>query len=261
MNHLKFSTKWLRLDSLWERILFWGVLLLSSAWTYYDDFYALFPAFLLALAITAEVIGMLLIGYFVLSKHIKFPRLKFWSWVFLFTLLRFAIVYFILQHKLPEWTVFHYPGRSVFFLFFTSAAFVFLGYAYSIYEWGLAAREKYKAVMVKNDYPTLNPIVIRSEGRTLHLLPQDVSHLQANGEYINYFTGNGNHMAFQRMKKAETELKPYGFIRTHRSFIVNPNHIRSFSSNEIELKDGTVIPVSKTYQGNLLLIDNIIKLT
>lgn len=243
------------MDSLRKKGLFWGVLLLSSAWSYYDDFFPLLPAFLLALMLTAEVVGMLLIGYLVLSKDIKFPRLRFWSVVLGFTLLRFLVVYFVLQHSLPEWTVFHYPGRSVFFLFFTSAAFVFLGYAYAIYEWGLAAREEFSRMTAERDTTVKHPIAIRYEGKTLHLLPQDVYYIQAQGEYINYHTGHGNYMTFQRMKAAEKELKKYGFTRLHRSYIVNLNHIKSYSSTELELTNGMVIPVSKTYQENLALID------
>lgn len=251
MKSRLFSTKWLRLHSLRSKTLFWSTLLFLASWNYYKDFFAVFPSLLLGILITLEVIGMLFIGYLYLSKYSKFPRLKFWGLTFLFSALRYFIVFTILQHKLPVWTVFHHPGRSVPFLIFTSAIFLFLGYSYAIYEWGLAAREKYGSEKKGATNVFNHPIIIRSSGKTVRLLAQDVLFLEANGEYVNYITKNGNYMCFQRLKTAESELGNHGFIRVHRSFIVNPMYIASYSNTGITLKNDTEIPVSKTYKGHI----------
>jgi len=252
MKSQRFSMKWFRLDSLTKRIIFWGTLTLLASWNYYRDFFELDRAFLLGLLLTAQVVGMVLLGYLWLSKWKKFPRLIFWSVTLAFTLCRFLVVFFVLQYKLPEWTVFHHPDRVGPFLFFTSAAFIFLGYSYAIYEWGIAAREEYQNLMEQPGPKIQSPILIRSEGKTIRLLPQDILYLEAKGEYINYCTAGKNHMYFQRMKHAENKLQDYGFTRAHRSFIVNPIHVRSYSNNEISMSDGKVIPISKTYQEDIL---------
>ncbi len=252
MNTPKFSIKWLRLNSLGKKSVFWSLLLTLAAWNYYRDFFNLLEALLLALLLTAEVVGMLSIGYFKLSKSKKFPRLQFWSFALAFTVLRFLIVYFILQHYLPDWTVFHYPARATVFLFVTSAIFIFLGYSYSIYEWGLAAKQEYVTLTKNEGEPLQPPLQIRSEGKTVRLLPQDIVYLEAKGEYINYVTYTKGYMCFKRMKAAEDELKVYGFHRTHRSFIVNPINITSFSATELVMRDNRTIPISKTYRASLM---------
>ncbi|PRX56856.1 LytR/AlgR family response regulator transcription factor [Flagellimonas meridianipacifica] len=243
-----FSMKWFLLDSPIKKVCFWGILLLLASWNYYTDFFQPFQAFLMAILLTCQVIGMVLIGYLWLGKQKKFPRITFWSITLAFTIFRFLIVFFILQYKLPEWTVFHHPDRVGFYLFFTSAAFIFFGYSYSIYEWGLAARQDYKDSMAISGKSIQPPIVIRSEGKTVRLLPQDIIYLEANGEYVKYCTKGKNHMCFQRMKTAEHELKNYGLLRAHRSYIVNPLFVESYSSNLLILKNNQEIPISNSYR-------------
>lgn len=248
MNASKISTKWSRLSTTRNKIIFWSLLLLLASWNYYRDFFDLTSAFLLAFLITGEILAMLLIGYFLISKTAKFPKIIFWSWTVGFTFLRWAMVFFILQHHLPDWTVFHYPERAVFFLFFTSAAIIFIGYSYSIYEWGLAAKLEYAAKAKKVPSEFQHPVQIRSEGRNIRLLPHEILYLEAKGEYVNYVTRNSSHMSFQRMKTAEEELKEFGLIRAHRSYIINPLNIKSYSSGELIMSNDHQIPISNTYR-------------
>ncbi len=252
MKQPLFSTKRLRLDALWKKVGFWGLALLLFSWNYYRDFFEWPEAFAMALILCLQIVAMVLFGYLWLSKQQKFPRLIFWSITLGFTVSRFLIVFFVLQYHLPEWTVFHHPDRVGPFLFITSAILIFIGYSYSIYEWGLAAREKYQDLMEHTPKRIQQPIVIKSEGRTIRLLPQDIIYLEAKGEYINYSTLGKNHMYFQRMKNAEKELKGYGLLRAHRSFIVNPLHVSSFSANELVMVNNKTIPISKTYKSLIL---------
>ncbi|MEM6895087.1 MAG: LytTR family DNA-binding domain-containing protein [Bacteroidota bacterium] len=252
MNTGKISTNWSKLNTRRNKTLLWILLLFLASWNYYREFFLPIYAILLAMLISGETFGMFAVGYFQLSKSPKFPKYAFWSWTVGFTVLRWLVVYFFLQHHLPEWTVFHYPERSVFYLFFTSAAFIFIGYSYSIYEWGLAAKTEYVSKINKIGKDYQHPVQIRSEGKTVHLLPQEIIYLEAKGEYVNYVTRNSNHMCFQRLKTAEKELKEYGLLRAHRSYIVNPLNIKAFSSSEIVMNNADVVPVSNSYKTDLM---------
>jgi DNA-binding LytR/AlgR family response regulator len=45
-----------------------------------------------------------------------------------------------------------------------------------------------------------------------------------------------------------------GWIRTHRGYLVNPDHIRSHSSKDLELACGSIVhtvPISRTYKENV----------
>ena len=56
---------------------------------------------------------------------------------------------------------------------------------------------------------------------------------------------------YSTMGKIENSLLGHGFVRTHRSFLVNLSHIRSMMRQELELSDGSVIPIGRKYLTDL----------
>lgn len=54
------------------------------------------------------------------------------------------------------------------------------------------------------------------------------------------------------MAKCETKLKIFGFIRTHAAYLVNICNIKRIGRKEIELLDGTEIPVGVSYRENMI---------
>ncbi len=248
---MKISTKGYPKPRFRWKIVLWSLFFIVNFFLWYNRFFVFWIACTLSLFLAAEVLGMVYIGYFKLSKKKKFPRIEFWSWVLFFSMIRFSIVYSVVQHNVPIDTVFRHPERAIYFIVATSAGFIFFGYCYSIYEWGLAAREKFRREETKDDKGINHPINIRSNGKTLYLMTRDIRYLEANGEYVKYICTHGNFMSFQRMKKVEVDLKKYGFKRIHRSYIVNRIHIRSVSSSKVFLLDNVELPVSKAYKEGL----------
>ncbi|WP_354004789.1 LytTR family DNA-binding domain-containing protein [Olivibacter sp. 47] len=63
----------------------------------------------------------------------------------------------------------------------------------------------------------------------------------------------------KNLKEFEAKL-PAGhpFLRVHKSYLVNRSHIHSFNQLELKLKDGTGIPIGRTYfadiKSNLLIV-------
>ena len=57
------------------------------------------------------------------------------------------------------------------------------------------------------------------------------------------------------MREAETILAPLGFVRVHRSFIVNREHVESVirhkGEDNVRTKDGTLLPIGKMFSGNV----------
>lgn len=227
------------------------MLLILSFFLWYNRFFPFWQAILLSLFLAAEICGMMYIGYFKLTKKKIFPRYEFWSWVLLFSTIRLLVVYFVIQHNVPIDTVFRHPERAIYFIVATSAGFIFCGYCYSIYKWGLAAKEKFITESTKDNKDRNHPISIRSNGKTVYLMTSDVLYLEANGEYVKYVCKHGNFMSFQRMKRVAEDLKKYGFVRIHRSYIVNSVHIVSASSSKLILPNAVELPVSKAYKESL----------
>lgn len=53
------------------------------------------------------------------------------------------------------------------------------------------------------------------------------------------------HEYYGKLDNVEQELKPYGFIRTHKSYLVNGRYIRHLEYEKVELDNGLTLPVSR----------------
>lgn len=53
--------------------------------------------------------------------------------------------------------------------------------------------------------------------------------------------------ARMKIAEAEKELEPYGFVRTHKGYLVNMNYVYRLRENEILLLNGKHVPVSRSY--------------
>jgi len=77
---------------------------------------------------------------------------------------------------------------------------------------------------------------------------QRIVRAQAEGNYSNFFMDNGKTwLASRTLKEFVPKLEPHGFVRIHRSHLVNMAFIRKLwkaKSHQIELKDGTILSLS-----------------
>lgn len=85
---------------------------------------------------------------------------------------------------------------------------------------------------------------------------EDILHLEANDNFTNFYLKNGSKKVICRtLKFYEDVLKDSGFMRIHRSHIVNLNYITSYKKGkggQVELKDGSVVDVSASKKEELL---------
>lgn len=65
------------------------------------------------------------------------------------------------------------------------------------------------------------------DGSRIHLLhPADILYIQASGDYLSIFTATGQYIKEQTMKHFDQQFSPIGFVRIHRSYIVNIEQIK-----------------------------------
>ncbi len=91
-------------------------------------------------------------------------------------------------------------------------------------------------------------ILIRDGNKKIYLPSEEIYYLESNGNYVNYYTKAGTILERVNLSHVEKTLPEY-FIRCHRSFIVNSNHITQVTGNTICLKDLTV-PVGRTFRSD-----------
>ena len=99
--------------------------------------------------------------------------------------------------------------------------------------------------------PQQNERIVVKTGGKIKIIPiQQVRYLEAADDYVKIHTADGVHLKNKTMGFYEQSLPPTGFVRTHRSFIVNVQEITRIDPYEKEahlaiLRSGDKIPVSK----------------
>ncbi|HEX2665924.1 MAG TPA: LytTR family DNA-binding domain-containing protein [Candidatus Acidoferrum sp.] len=99
-------------------------------------------------------------------------------------------------------------------------------------------------------------IAIKTKGRILFIDPMDVVIVEAQGNYVLLQRYSGSYVLRESISTMAEKLKPYGFIRIHRSVIVNSSYveeIQPWTTGEyaLRIKGGKEYTVSRTYKNNL----------
>lgn len=89
--------------------------------------------------------------------------------------------------------------------------------------------------------------IIRSDRKNIPLLYDEVMYIESLSDYVKIYIKEGSPIITKtKISKLETEL-PANFIRIHRSFIINQQHVVSFLKDEVMI--GSVeLPISRKYQ-------------
>jgi len=99
-------------------------------------------------------------------------------------------------------------------------------------------------------------IAIKSNGRILFIDPHELVVVQAEGNYVLLQQQTGSYLLRESISTIAENLKPYGFVRIHRSVLVNGSfvqEIRPCATGEYELRvrGGKEYTVTRTYKKNL----------
>lgn len=92
-------------------------------------------------------------------------------------------------------------------------------------------------------------IVLKDIDNTWFIKVTDVLYCEAEGTYTRFHLQNGGPILVSKnLKEYEDILEPLGFLRTHHSFLANPDKIKSFDKTHggaLVLEGGLSIPVSQ----------------
>ncbi|MFA5619548.1 MAG: LytTR family DNA-binding domain-containing protein [Weeksellaceae bacterium] len=76
-----------------------------------------------------------------------------------------------------------------------------------------------------------------------------IMYCQGQSNYTNIFLADKSKVLISKtLKEVETTLKPFLFLRVHRSYLLNPNYMKKFSRNDggyIIMEDEQIIPISR----------------
>jgi len=99
-------------------------------------------------------------------------------------------------------------------------------------------------------------IAVKSKGRIFFIDPAEVSTVEAEGNYVLLRQGTGTFLLRGSISALADKLEPYGFVRIHRSVLVNAawvEEIHPWATGEyaLQVKAGKEYTVSRKYKENL----------
>ena len=102
-------------------------------------------------------------------------------------------------------------------------------------------------------------IAIKAKGRVLFVNPLDVTVANAEGNYVALVHKSGTYLVRETMATTEQKLAPFGFVRIHRSILVNTTLVKDLRRDNtgtyvLRTIDGSDHPVGRAYKRNLKMI-------
>ena len=99
-------------------------------------------------------------------------------------------------------------------------------------------------------------MAVKAKGRVLFVDAIDVVVAKAQGNYVALVHKCGAYLVRETMATAEQKLSPLGFVRIHRSILVNTNLVKDLRRDKtgtyvLSTTDGREHPVGRAYKDNL----------
>lgn len=176
-----------------------------------------------------HIIGMVLIRKLVYSFHNKIYDFGHWPTEILYEYRKDILSYF----------------------------FILLG----IYIYQMIVKQLQGDASIISDYnepsQIIDKLLIKKKGKEFIVNLKHVSSIESGGNYIYIHSNNQVYPMRSTMNKMIQRLNPNQFIRVHRSYIVNIDHIKEIVSPEnqvykIIMLSNITIPLSRKYRAHLI---------
>ena len=105
--------------------------------------------------------------------------------------------------------------------------------------------ERYILQAMENMASDRSVLRLRDREQTVDLPLEQISYLEVLDHYVSIHTGSSAYTMSATLSSLERELEKNGYLRIHKSYLVNMAHIRKFRSRECLLLDGTLLAVSE----------------
>lgn len=99
-------------------------------------------------------------------------------------------------------------------------------------------------------------LLVNSGRRFLLLKVDEISWVEAQGNYVRVHHDRGSHLIRETISALESQLNPSRFLRIHRSAIVQISRIEELRQREhgeyrVIMNDGAQLMMTRTYRPNL----------
>lgn len=95
-----------------------------------------------------------------------------------------------------------------------------------------------------------NYIFLKVDKRLVKIDHAEIIYTESLGDYIKVYTATQTYVSYLTMNKLEKLLPAHNFVRIHRSFIINLDHIQYIEGNFIRINNRD-LPIGLTYKDGL----------
>lgn len=106
-------------------------------------------------------------------------------------------------------------------------------------------------------YSLHRPYIIKTKNMLTKLKIQDITHIEIHGHTMNIYTEHNHYQKYGTLAQELKLLSNYGFLKCNQNCIVSLYKIKSIRQNEIVLKNGTILHMSRIYASALLIHFNL----
>ncbi|SEM77215.1 DNA-binding response regulator, LytR/AlgR family [Chryseobacterium taichungense] len=93
---------------------------------------------------------------------------------------------------------------------------------------------------------------VKSSGKQHRIGFEDILYIESIRDYVNIKTAEEEFIILDTLKSMEQQLPESSFVRIHKSFIVNINHIKNIGTKKIIIGPDHEIPIGENYKMNFL---------
>lgn len=83
---------------------------------------------------------------------------------------------------------------------------------------------------------------------SVYYYKSDIIYVMADSNYITVFSEKDEKVISCTLKKCETILQGLPFLRIHKSYIVNLDHVKDISNGSVNLINGMTITIGRSYR-------------
>lgn len=115
-----------------------------------------------------------------------------------------------------------------------------------ILKWDLdAVLSRYLMQALEKLSDANDTLQLQSDGKLLELKYSEILYLEVLGHSVSVVTETETYTINASLSSFEQQLENHGFLRVHKSYLVNMRHIKKFQCRELTLSSGAVLRVSE----------------
>lgn len=84
------------------------------------------------------------------------------------------------------------------------------------------------------------------ESSTYNLLIKDILYFESKNRQVKIYTQNGIKEFYGTLIDTFDKVKDYDFVKIHKSYLINYNHVIKFEYHQVTMSDKQVLPISQS---------------